>query len=677
MTTIEIARKMSALGQETDARRAYELALYQDSAPEEKMEGALYLLQSGGNYKVAYTTFLNLYRCGCFQGDCLDIMTEAFYLPNIKRQKKRYEKNCKLLKRYPYLFRKDFPAFSDLSIRFYPYDDSGYVPFFVAEKQFRDYINPKDTIVSRNFFKSLEKPILAEDVFSQYELEYLRDNVRRSEDVAMENHVYLAYSNWEEFCSYLQILDVRPILEERKLVFLIEDEIDRYPIDFKTQFGIDYSTYPLQPVGVWELNRLIWHTQFATHNGGDFFNEIFDGHPNLMPTPSLILSEVEEEIRETRQKLRASKNVEEAQESLPGVSKDLVEEMYRRGTFTDKELLLVLYFYRDGVVDYTEWNARIVPALFFQPHFTNLNYSIRANEQGDATLYSKQYEMIKKSTIFKEFKYIKAFTPLRRITTSYSATIRFLKWDEMQKKLNESDAHDENNDENLIIRVPDELTNRVLNRSFMIDPEDRLYRDSVLVRFEDGKLNPKATFTALATFLDLPYTESMTYCSLFGERDPESLMGNDLGFSPAAIYRTYDDYANDSERCFLEYFMRDAYEYYGYDFHYYHGEAMDEKQVETLIEGFTTINRFIHENRQSIFQKVKVSQNGKEVDPQLQDDIREKLLEDNMREIQENRLTIAKLLLRNPRFVNKNGQPLRMMPKLELDPALLEQPLYH
>ena len=48
-----------------------------------------------------------------------------------------------------------------------------------------------------------------------------------------------------------------------------------------------------------------------------------------------------------------------------------------------------------------------------------------------------------------------------------------------------------------------------------------------------------------------------------------------------------------------------------------------------------------------------------------------------MQEVQKNRLSIAALLQKNPRFVNKNGQPLRMMPKLELDPALLEQPLYH
>ena len=34
-------------------------------------------------------------------------------------------------------------------------------------------------------------------------------------------------------------------------------------------------------------------------------------------------------------------------------------------------------------------------------------------------------------------------------------------------------------------------------------------------------------------------------------------------------------------------------------------------------------------------------------------------------------------LLNNRYFINKDGQPLHMMPKLELDPELLEQPLYH
>lgn len=41
------------------------------------------------------------------------------------------------------------------------------------------------------------------------------------------------------------------------------------------------------------------------------------------------------------------------------------------------------------------------------------------------------------------------------------------------------------------------------------------------------------------------------------------------------------------------------------------------------------------------------------------------------------RLSLALYLLKGLRFINKSGQPLKMMRPLKLDPALLEQPLYH
>ena len=37
---------------------------------------------------------------------------------------------------------------------------------------------------------------------------------------------------------------------------------------------------------------------------------------------------------------------------------------------------------------------------------------------------------------------------------------------------------------------------------------------------------------------------------------------------------------------------------------------------------------------------------------------------------------VTEILRSGLRFVNKDGQPLQMMPRLELDPALLEQSLY-
>ena len=235
MQAIEIARRMAELGQPQEALRAYTLAAHSGGlAPEEELEAAVYILQAGGDYEISYTCFLNLYRRGLYQEETLSLLTGAFYEPNIKELRGRYERNVKLLKRYPYLFRKDFPSFEELPIRFYPYDDdSGYVPFYVAEERFGEYINLKNTVISRHFFKNLDNPILAADVYSQYELEYLNDNVRKSEHVARENHVYLPYTDWGTFCAHLQCLNLRPLLAEEKIVFLIGDEITQYPIDFK------------------------------------------------------------------------------------------------------------------------------------------------------------------------------------------------------------------------------------------------------------------------------------------------------------------------------------------------------------------------------------------------------------------------------------------------------------
>ena len=130
MNTIDLARRCAELGAKDDANSAYILALHQGGlAPEERLEAAVYLLRTKGPYQIAYTEFVRLYREGLFQPECLDILTDAFYLPNVKLLKARYEKNCAALARYPYLLRKDFPKFEELPLRFFPYDDKGYLPF--------------------------------------------------------------------------------------------------------------------------------------------------------------------------------------------------------------------------------------------------------------------------------------------------------------------------------------------------------------------------------------------------------------------------------------------------------------------------------------------------------------------------------------------------------------------
>ena len=212
----------------------------------------------------------------------------------------------------------------------------------------------------------------------------------------------------------------------------------------------------------------------------------------------------------------------------------------------------------------------------------------------------------------------------------------------------------------------------------MIDPEDRLYKDGILVRFEDGKLNPKATLTALAAFLDVPYhEETMSYCSEGGKPVRVTDDGYAPGFSPMQVYKTYDEFANDSERYFIEYFLRDAYAYYGYDFHYYDGKPMDESKAEELIQNFSTINHYMKDTWIKVFREAEVSRDGERVEAEVEERVQKEFLDKYIRQYDQNRLKNVKILLEGLRFINKKGQPLHMMPKLELDPALLENPIYH
>ena len=666
MQTIDIARRCAELNAVNDANNAYVLALHQGGlTPEERMEAAVYLLRMDGDYKVAYTQFTQLYHEGQFREECLDIMTQAFFEPNVKLMKSRYEKNCAALAKYPYLFRRDFPKFEDLPLRFYPFDDNGYLPFDLEKKIFEDYINFNNPVVSRNFFKNLENPILAQDVYSQYELEYLNDNVRPSEDIGRENHLYLHYESWETFCAHLQVLNLRELLKQRKIVFLFGEELARYPIDFKEMYGIDYSQYPVKPIGVRDIHRLIWHTQLSSDNGGDFFNEVFDNHPNLLCMPSIMMDDnVEKSIQEVKDTFDKADQLR-ASGGKPIFSDELTNRCYWAGARSDKDILIMLFMLQDGYMDGLDHAARICPALFFQPHFSNIKYDMTHGDHDRTVLLCKQYDKIRSSPVFQAFKYIKTFTPMRRITTSAAATFR---WQIEKRDLLKAEKEGG--------VAADLAMDRALNRSFMIDPEDRLYKDSVLVRFEDGKTNPEATFRALAAFLDLPYTKSMTYCSEKGVHDVETAEGNVIGFDTATVYRTYDEYATDEERAFIEFCLRDAYQFYGYDFHYYHGGPVDEAQIEKWVEGFTNINKYIAISwKNKVLSEAAVSPDGSK--RTLNEDEQEEILAELKEKHDKLRLKLAKRLMGSLYFVNKRGQPLQMMPKLELDPALLREPLYH
>lgn len=670
MNAIEIARRMAELGQKKDAVTAYTLVLQdKGAAPAERLESAVYILQAGGDHRVSVATFKELYNAGHFRDQIRQIMTSGFYKPNIKTFRNRYERNCKLLARYPYFSRKDFLPFEELPVRFFPYDDNGFLPFNEKEDRFGEYVNFDYPEITHHFFKDLEQPVRGDDIYSMYELKYLRDNVRKSELVGRENHIYLCYYDWGTFCAYLQCLNFRGLLEDKKFVFLFEGEIAQYPIDFKEKYGIDYSQFSVKPIDITEVNRLIWHIQFSTHNGGDFFNEIFDAHPNLIVVPSIWMTDVDQLTAEMEKTVAEGRNCV-TWEPADGDREKLVKVigMLKRLKKRTKKDLFVASFMYISDLRCLDQASRIVPAVFFQPHFPNIHYSIGSTPDGRAIAFSPEYDQIHRSSMFNGFPYIKTFSLVRRFTTSYGAATR--RSNEISMEIPE--------DGELPHVVGNLMMQRILNRGYLIDPEIRMYKDCRIVRFEDGKLNPKATFTAMAAFLDLPYTKSMTYCSMNGELDPMEFENSARGFDTAPVYRSYEEYSSPDERYFLEYFLSEAYTYFEYDFHYYDGKPVDLGRAKELIKGFTVLSKFVFESRVAAgIWNSKGRRRDNVIDEEAVKEKMEQKAKNVLKEYNEEWVDCAEVLLRNLRFQNMKGQPLRFMPKLELDPALLEQPIYH
>ena len=231
MRSVEIARRMAELGQTEEACGAYELTISActEKDAELELEAAMYILQSGFNYRIPYTSFCKLYNRGDYKDLCLGILTEAFYDPNKAEQKERYKENCALLAEYPHLARYDFIPFDELPIRFYPFDDNGYIPFFVNEGSFGKYTDFNGKIEVNDHRYDEKKAVVVSDLYSMRGLEYLNESINPQSDEWVDSFVYLHFSDWGTFCSHLQVLDFSDVLKSKKFVFMIEGSTKAVP----------------------------------------------------------------------------------------------------------------------------------------------------------------------------------------------------------------------------------------------------------------------------------------------------------------------------------------------------------------------------------------------------------------------------------------------------------------
>lgn len=177
----------------------------------------------------------------------------------IKDGKANYAWNKKLLLNYPYFFGK-IPEFKLLQNELVNLDED--IPYF---------------------FKDLSKPLFIRNLSHPLHIKFLFDNVRASEDVAMENHIYLYYENELSLLKMLCKCDLKSLLKKQKFVFLSGKQNKKmYPLNFKKKYGIDYASMKFKPLRADELKRIIIYNNYNA-SGQDFLFQISAANKNILP----------------------------------------------------------------------------------------------------------------------------------------------------------------------------------------------------------------------------------------------------------------------------------------------------------------------------------------------------------------------------------------------------------
>lgn len=389
------------------------------------------------------------------------------------------------------------------------------------------------------------------------------------------------------------VCDFEAILAQRKFVFLIgEENFAKYPINFKAEFGIDYSQCARKDIELDDIKRMVFGWKTMNVAGTSFLADIMDFHPDLLTVPDCLL-QMGFPVRFREQLIgKSTKDALSFLRSLPdnderkswvvqllsgddtlGV-KDistgkfldtLANVLKNKSKPTPKEWLTAIYLAFSRCRG-RELNRRIVPALFVYPHDDLFYLAGMARDQLE--LYFD---------IVLDFPYHKVITCVRDPITHAGSTIRFM------TKTHETAL----NDKGEIQHDPFYCFafGCFLPKDVFFIKQHPLYPDMRVVRFEDLKLNPKATLSSLTEYLDIPLTPSMYSTSFCGVSNKGWSTSGDLfeGFDPKPVFSEHNEYLSNFDKYRIEMALEKEYEVYGYKPMYYDGQRFsDDEKLEMM-----------------------------------------------------------------------------------------------
>lgn len=504
-------------------------------------------------YPEAFAAFAEIYNQCQDKNErktIFEMLNEAFYAPNAEDFQTNYAKNLQVLKKYPYFRDKAFHKFEELAFQLFPVSDTHYYCYSKEKDCFWGEYDAKTRQRMRYFFENLDEPLKVENEDNFYNLSFLNDNVRASEDFAGDNHVYLIYDSLEPLERLMLTCDLEPVLRKKKFVFLVGAENKKhYPLDFQKEFGIDYDKMEPQKLRIEEMKRIcLWTKRSCTgaffglavlnnnrhimmRMSSDLFTSCIQGHP-------LSRTNLPEVLMKDTTKVYTLKSLEDLYHSPEFEWKvadfsDFIQWLKNSAInqFTLPELLRAYFIYKYHK-DKPHMNPRIVPVILWEPRINAINLS---------------------APLVLDFPYRTVLDSMRNPIITVGRIYRL--------------------DGSIFIT-------QYLSVGLLIHPE--LRKDYYGYRFEDLKTYPEETCRALCETLNVPYDPDML-------NTEEEMQGKDgeasvRGFDTAPLHRNIDAIYSRFDQCRLQIFFDSMLRHFGYPTFDFEECPMDDNDVAFLFK---------------------------------------------------------------------------------------------
>lgn len=502
-----------------------------------------------GDFARGFADLAEAYAEGQREPETLEDLKQGFWEPNLEEMEDTYRKNVAFLTKYPFLLSKEFVAprgnryllFALTEELFYRFDKQTqlFAPMEVGSER-----------ETRYFFENLERPLLMENEYNYFNLRFLKDNVRRSEDFAGDNHIYLWYENANLFSLLLYYGDLEELCGSGKFVFLIGAERELYPLDFKSRFGIDYGGMSPQKLRIEEMQRIcFWYKRgysgtlfglnLLDHNshivmryGADLFYESYvKGYPLFQTSlPEQVMKDTSKVY--TIQGLKALLHHPEIQWGVSDLE-DFVRWLSASeiNHFTLPELFRAYFIYKFHR-DKPHMNPRIAPVILWEPHIN------------EADIHNP---------LILDFPYITVLNsirdPIRTVGRIYQ-------------------------------REGTIFIAQTLIIGYSMHTELRKHYYGY--RLEDAKLHPIETCRAICETLNVPYDPNM----LNDDEVREGINGEPdvRGFDTAPLHRNVDAVLSAFDQCRLQIFFDPLLRHFGYPVFDFDECPMDDNDVAFLFK---------------------------------------------------------------------------------------------